>query len=280
MGAQLPDRAIQIGRRIVERWHAAVMAGDERLIKAGMHNYDRLICAINGGTTFGCRADDEAPACLLEAALSAPDGETPLWGQSGRLFIVVNGMPCVVSIESGLNSFGAAHFEFRACTADMPFISETGYRSDYQHHMRAGATVREAAEARFRTCQSEGIRELQAGWKMDEDLRKPFVTEGLRSIAATLPVPGLRIWLDKQMGLVTPDTEANAAGMISVALVDVQKDGRYRNAPLSTVVNRRVWPWEVRKVNEAELSRSADAGKFLTLEMVEAIQESVGGIQA
>lgn len=272
MSAQLPDRAIQLGRRIVERFHHAVMTGNERLMKAGDRHYNWLLAAINGGTTFGCRAGAESPACLLERGLAAPDGETPLWGQSGRMLIVVNGMPGIVNVESGLDSFGVVHFEFHACTADMPFISETGYRSDFVHRVSAGLTVREAAEERFRALQ-EDVRLIRADWKLDEDFRDAaFVANGLRNLAATVPVPGTRVWLKKQIGLVTSDAEATAAGKLSIALFAVEKDGRRRKAPLSTVVNRHVWPWDVRKADEAELKSSADPGKYLTLGMVDAIR--------
>lgn len=273
MSEQLTDRALQIGRRIVGRFHEGVMAGDERAIEASRRHYDRLLCAINGGTTFGCRAGKDSPACLLEGALAAPDGETPLWGQSGRLFLVVNGMPCVADVESGLNSFAAVHFEFHACTTDMPFISETGYRSDYHRRTTAGLTVREAAEARFRACQENEVREILPERQLDDDLLdKPFVVDGLRNVAASLPAPGRRVWIRKQIGLVTTDPQALAEGKIAVALFSMQKKGRHRNAPLSTVVTRRVWPWDVREVRDEELADSTEPGRWLTLGMVHAVQ--------
>jgi hypothetical protein len=139
--------------------------------------------------------------------------------------------------------------------------------------MTAGLTVREAAEVRFRACQENEVREILPERQLDDDLlHKPFVVDGLRNVPASLPAPGRRVWIHKQIGLVTTDPQAHAEGKIAVALFSMQKKGRHRNAPLSTVVTRRVWPWDVREVRDEELADSTEPGRWLTLGMVHAVQ--------
>ncbi|MDR5791691.1 hypothetical protein P9281_34660 [Caballeronia sp. LP003] len=276
MEVEISEKALGIGKRLIGRKHASVLAGDREDAEFCSRHYDRLLQTLNKGTNFGCRAGPNAVGPRLEQALAAPDGETPMWGQSGRMFVSVNGMPCVVEVEGEYGIGGIAHFSFHACAFDRPFISETGYRSDFVHRLPVGKTVREAAEDRLRFFQFESVRDVAPDSytaKQDEFANVPFVVDGMRTLAASLPASGTRVWVRKQIGLITEDVHANEAGKINVALFSIDKSGRHRDAPLSQIVHRTLWPWEARPVTEEEFKTASDSGKHLTIGMIRALAQ-------
>ncbi|MCW3589057.1 hypothetical protein K6Y78_39175 [Burkholderia cenocepacia] len=238
MTAVIPARAIDIARRIVERKNAAVVAGDANCARKCDKHYDRLVSALNGGTLFGSQAGPDSVGVQLNERIAAPDGTVPMWGQSGRFFIRVDGMASVVTYDAYWCMSGFEHFEFHACEFDRPYISETGYRSDFAHELSPGLTTREAAELRFRALQREGVRVIKPDAYVVQANAfgdTPFVVQGLRAGTGALPYIGEHVRVGRRVGLVVADAAANAEGRLIVAMMDCDKTGRHRNAPLTTI---------------------------------------------
>lgn len=59
---------------------AAVMRGDGAAAEQAGDRYEAIIWKLNGGTNFGCMADDEAAGHVIERHCAAVPGEVPLWG--------------------------------------------------------------------------------------------------------------------------------------------------------------------------------------------------------
>lgn len=274
MTAMMSERAIGIARRIVERKNAAVVAGDVNGARKCDRNYDRLISALNGGTLFGSQAGPDSVGVQLNECIAAPDGTVPMWGQSGRFFIRVNGMASVVTYDAYWCMSGFEHFEFHACEFNRPYISETGYRSDFAHELSPGLTTREAAESRFRALQREGVSDIKPDAYVAQANAfgdTPFVVEGLRAGPGALPYIGEHVRVGRRVGLVVADPAANAEGRLIVAMMDCDKTGRRRDAPLTTIRQVSVWPWDVSPMTEDEKQRCTDPATHLTVAMIEAL---------
>lgn len=126
------EEAIEKYRALIEQHHAAMLTADAELVKQLRDKACNLAARMNGGTSFGILADDDAPGCVLERETAAPAGTVPLWGQIGEFVITVDGMRVKIetegmfSISSGMFWLG---FSAHAVDWNKPFISETGYRS-------------------------------------------------------------------------------------------------------------------------------------------------------
>ena len=70
---------------------AAVMRGDGAAAELAGDRYEAIIWKLNGGTNFGCMADDEAAGRVIERHCAAVPGDVPLWGQRGQFLQVVHG---------------------------------------------------------------------------------------------------------------------------------------------------------------------------------------------
>ena len=118
---------------------AAVMRGDGAAAEVAGDRYEAIIWKLNGGTNFGCMADDEAAGRVIERHCAAVPGEVPLWGQRGQFLAVTGDMRALVEYEAGYGGPLNAHFQFHAVDLDRPFISETGYRSRFSHERERAA---------------------------------------------------------------------------------------------------------------------------------------------
>jgi hypothetical protein len=133
--AHLPgtmDEALPFFRTLMERHHAAMLAGDEKEAMALREEADRLATKLNDYEP-GIIAGDDAPGCVLERLTRAEDGTVPLWGQTG-MFEVTHGAVRVRIAMDGIfgvasNVFPWLGFAAHAVAWDKPFLSETGYRS-------------------------------------------------------------------------------------------------------------------------------------------------------
>ncbi len=123
---------------------AAVMRGDGAAAELAGERYEAIIWKLNGGTNFGCMADDEAAGRVIERHCAAVPGEVPLWGQRGQFLAVTGDMRALVEYEAGYGGPLNAHFQFHAVDLDGPFISATGYRSHFDT-ARGCMTVDEVA---------------------------------------------------------------------------------------------------------------------------------------
>nr|WP_011666375.1 hypothetical protein [Bordetella pertussis]WNV60317.1 KlcB [Bordetella pertussis]BAF33450.1 KlcB [Bordetella pertussis] len=123
---------------------AAVMRGDGAAAEQAGDRYEAIIWKLNGGTNFGCMADDEAAGHVIERHCAAVPGEVPLWGQRGQFLAVAGDVRALVEYEAGYGGPLNAHFQFHAIDLDRPFISATGYRSHFDT-VRGCMTVDEAA---------------------------------------------------------------------------------------------------------------------------------------
>jgi hypothetical protein len=274
MSSSISDRAIAIAQRIVQRKNDAIFLGNTNAVNAAARHYDRLVQALNGGTLFACRAGPESVAHRLEAALAAPDGTCPKWSQSGRFFVVVNGMPCVVVYDGG--GF-AEHFAYHATAFDRPFISHTGFKSDFFFNPPPGTTVMDFAIQRLTKMQATdmcGIEPSAHAVERNEFAGLPFVIEGLMQAPVSALPAGTRVRLKRgnELGLVAESSQALAEGKLEVALFVVdRKSAKRKAAPLSTVRKITLWPWEVKPQTDEELRDCSEPGKYLTLGMLEAL---------
>jgi hypothetical protein len=132
--AHLPgtmDEAVPFLRALIDRHHAAMLAGDAETVERLREEAHQLAVKLNDYEP-GILADDDAPGCALDRLTRAQDGTVPLWGQSGSFIIECAGMRVRIAMD-GL--FGIPWhsswmgFAAYAVDWDAPFLSETGYRS-------------------------------------------------------------------------------------------------------------------------------------------------------
>ena len=139
--AHLPgtmEEGIPYFRKLIERHHEAMLAGDVEKTMAIRNEAHDLAIKLNGGTLLGICGGPDAPACVLERETAAMPGTVPLWGQEGSFTVNVNGMKARIE-QDGM--FGVATGSgfwpgFGAHVVDhhRPFISQTGYRSFFGCH--------------------------------------------------------------------------------------------------------------------------------------------------
>ena len=133
--AHLPgcmDEALPFFRALVDRHHAAMLAGEECEAMALREEADRLATKLNNYEP-GIIADIDAPGCVLERLTRAEDGTVPLWGQTGSFEIVHGAMRARIEMDGifgvASNVFPWLGFAAHAVEWGKPFLSETGYRS-------------------------------------------------------------------------------------------------------------------------------------------------------
>jgi hypothetical protein len=133
--AHLPgamDEALPFFRALMERHHAAMLAGLESEAMELREEADRLATKLNGYEP-GIIANDDAPGCVLERLTRAKDGTVPLWGQTGTFEITHGGMRVQIEMDGifgvASNVFPWLGFAAHAVEWGKPFLSETGYRS-------------------------------------------------------------------------------------------------------------------------------------------------------
>jgi hypothetical protein len=126
------EEALPFFRSLMERHHAAMLAGFESEAMELREEADRLATKLNNYEP-GIIAGDDAPGCVLERLTRAEDGTEPLWGQTGAFEIVHGGMRVQIEMEGifgvASNVFPWLGFAAHAVEWGKPFLSETGYRS-------------------------------------------------------------------------------------------------------------------------------------------------------
>src|ERR1035438_5525071 len=133
--AHLPstmEESIAVYRAMVEKHHAAMVAGDE----AGaleIRKEANLLAHKLDPENNGILAGPEAPGCFLANATAAPSGTVPMWGQEGDFTVTVGSIPVRVTMDGMFGICASMNvwpgFAAHAVEYDKPFLSETGYRS-------------------------------------------------------------------------------------------------------------------------------------------------------
>jgi hypothetical protein len=77
------EEAVPYYRGLIERYDAAIMAGDQEHASTIAEEADLLAIRLNGDTRLGIKADEQSPCSVLERATNAPNGTIPRWGQTG-----------------------------------------------------------------------------------------------------------------------------------------------------------------------------------------------------
>lgn len=126
------DEALPFYRSLIEKHHAAMLAGDSDTVQRIRSDAHHLALKLNNYEP-GILADDDAPGCVLDRMTRAPDGTVPLWGQSGTFILVQRAIRVRIELE-GMFGIGARFVSWQGFSAhaidwDKPFLSETGYRS-------------------------------------------------------------------------------------------------------------------------------------------------------
>lgn len=133
--AHLPGtmkEAIPFYRALIEKHHAAMIAGDAATVMQMREEAHRLAEKLNNFEP-GIIADEDAPGCVLERETGAPDGTVPLWGQTGTFEITIGAMRVRIEMD-GIFSIASSVYHWigfaaHAVELDKPFFSETGYYS-------------------------------------------------------------------------------------------------------------------------------------------------------
>ncbi len=133
--AHLPgtmEEGLPFFRSLLEKHHAAMLAGDEEQVMRLRDEADMLALKLNGFES-GILAGPEAAGCKLESETAAKPGTVPMWGQEGEFTVCIGSMRVriemdgVFGIASGVSFWPG--FSAHAVDWDRPFLSETGYRS-------------------------------------------------------------------------------------------------------------------------------------------------------
>jgi hypothetical protein len=133
--AHLPgtmDEAVPHYRALIERHHAAMLAGDVDTVVRLRQEANDLAYKLNRFEA-GILANDGAPGCVLDRRTRAETGTVPLWGQSGSFEIQHKTMRVRIEM-GGMLAIGAPHMSWLSFTAHAvekkrPFLSDTGFRS-------------------------------------------------------------------------------------------------------------------------------------------------------
>lgn len=127
------EEAIPYYRTIIDRYNAAILAGQPLQAAMIEQEAEDLAIRLNGGTRCGIKGDRETAVCyVLERAAAAKPGEIPLWGETGNFTLEVDACPVHIAFE-GLYGICIPQFAAHAVQYDRPFISETGFRSFMAH---------------------------------------------------------------------------------------------------------------------------------------------------
>lgn len=232
LAASMPNTSadlLDVAASAVNALHLAIMAGDQEKAELAAYRYEGTIWKFNGGTFYGCVADEDASGNLVENYCRATPGSVPRWGQSGEFLIMVDGIRALVDFSNNMGAL-RAHFAFQIVDLDKPFISETGYRSHFDE-MHAGQTVDVAATVIFAAYISEKRHHADPGcW--DRLAREP-----------------LPVWLTKTSPLPCQPPAALPSGFM---LVDVV-------LPAQRAFIVRKWAEQARKRIEDKIRRDTGA---------------------
>lgn len=121
------DAGVIAYRAVIDRFNAAMLAGDAAAVELAEEDAENIAAHLNGGTTFGMCAGEEASANVLDRLAAAPEGTIPIHGQAGTFVLELKGYSVRVEVDgmlAGCGGFQIHSLDEKACP-----ITETGYRS-------------------------------------------------------------------------------------------------------------------------------------------------------
>ena len=123
------DHDIHAAKQIARQFDAAIRANESDAAQKAAQAFRALIMSVNGAKgEFGIFAPDGA-GTVMTAALAAKDGDVPHWGQNGVFELETDYGRVLVGFTCPLDT--CSRFEFNAIDLDLPFISETGFKSHF-----------------------------------------------------------------------------------------------------------------------------------------------------
>lgn len=146
---------LEQGRRAQVAFNDAILGGRDTEADQLFQSYQATIVALHGSKS-GSFADEHSGGVILARYCAAPPGTAPGWGQDGRFFIEVDGVHAVAAVTWWLSGW-TTHVEFHAVDRHWPFISATGYRSDWIRSPVAGHTLADVVRARFQEHINTGL---------------------------------------------------------------------------------------------------------------------------
>jgi hypothetical protein len=136
------DDGIAHYRILLEKHHAAMLAGDETTAMAIRAEGNRLAVKLNQGEP-GILSGPDAPGYVLMRKTAAQPGTVPLWGQQGDFTVTIDDMPVHIVMDGMVGASSAMDvwpgFSANVVEPEKPFFSETGYRSWFNVKWSAGA---------------------------------------------------------------------------------------------------------------------------------------------
>jgi len=104
-----PEAAVPIFRKLLKRYHAAILQADHEEAKRISEDADQLAVTLNGGD-HGIKANEDSPCYLLERATQAKLGAIPMYGQTGEFTIKIDGIPVLIKAD-GIYGIGEHGFD-------------------------------------------------------------------------------------------------------------------------------------------------------------------------
>lgn len=146
IAATLPEcesELLERARQAVVALNAAVMCGNAKDAEAAGELYEAVRYKMNGNTFVGCSVGNPSVTTRIEDYCAAEPGTVPIWGQRGEFMLDMGTYRLWVTCST---TFGMQmpHIEFHAVDLNRPFLSETGYRSNFASFV-GKVTVDEAA---------------------------------------------------------------------------------------------------------------------------------------
>lgn len=104
-----------------------MLDGDANAVRDALAMYRASIWRANGETEHGCQMEG-APGSVFAERLGAAPGDAPTWGREGSWIEVVDGTRVLVKSRA-VEGHGSVSLSFVAVDLDLPFLSETGFRT-------------------------------------------------------------------------------------------------------------------------------------------------------
>lgn len=136
---------LEQARQAVLMLNTAVLSADSAGADTAAQLYDAVRYKLNGNTFRACSVGNPSVTQRIEAYCAAEPGTVPMWGQCGEFLLDMGTYRLWVTCNM---TFGMQmpHMEFHAVDLNRPFLSESGYRSNFISFVGRN-TVDEAARA-------------------------------------------------------------------------------------------------------------------------------------
>lgn len=178
--ASMPEAAAELLEEAllaVGYYHQGMSDGKVDLLHDAQLSYAAAIWKLNGGTSFGCMANQDSPGRVVERYCAVRPGGWGCWGARAEFAIKANGMRARVAYHGmGWASLHSIQFDFHVLDLDRPFISPTGYKS---HQVTIDRCF-------HKTLEKAAIDALAA---LQSDAKPGMVEDGYRNRLAAVALP-------------------------------------------------------------------------------------------